>query len=446
MKVLFILLIVISPLLGIYGQEKLSLSLEDCINYTLENNEQIAISRLEMDIADAETKALLSVGLPQVNIKGKLNYNYEIQKSLLDVSNFSSAPPGTEQEVAFGQAYDGNVELKVDQLLFDGTFFVGLKAAKIYSESFKKAHTKTKIDRVEAVSKAYYNSLIVDKQTELYASSLSRLETLLNETTKMYEAGFVEKLDVDRILVNYNNLKVNLNRTEQLKKLNRKLLKYQMGMDLKQPIHLSDNLENITLEKPVTLTSDFDYNQRIEFSKLQTDENLVYSDLQNNRSKYLPNLYASFSYGWNTASPNVSQVFERSRWLNFGVVGVRATIPVFDGFLKSIKIQQNKIQIKQIENRRSLLTKQIDIEIERAQSNLIVQIEELDAQKKNLALAQEVYTISKTKYQEGVGSNLEVINADNSLKEAQTNYLNSLYQLATTQIELKKALGTLYNN
>lgn len=168
--------------------------------------------------------------------------------------------------------------------------------------------------------------------------------------------------------------------------------------------------------------------------------------MKNNKVQYLPKLYARFGYGWNTAAASGSDLFVSRRWLDNGAIGITASIPIFDGFLKSNKIQQNKLQVEQIENQMSYLEKSIDLQIEQSQISLNSQLETLEVQKQNVELAQEVYDISKIKYQEGVGSNLEVIDADASLKEAQTNYLNALYQAITSQIELKKALGTLYNN
>ncbi len=438
---------IIGTSMGVRAQERVSLSLDDCISYALGNNEQLKIKQLDKEIADAEVRKTISLGLPQANVNGGLNYNYEPQKSLIDISTFDpSVPAGTEQEVSFVQNYDGNVGLSVDQLLFDGSYFVGLQAARTYRELSTKEHIKSQIDIVEAVSKAYYNALIAEEQLELLEKNIGRLDTLLNETREMYEAGFAEKVDVDRIRVNYNNLRVELSRTSQLKDISRKLLKFQMGMDLNQPIELAEQLEEVKIENPVTPANEFDYGQRIEFSQLQTNQSLALLDMKNNKVQYLPKLYAHFGYGWNTAAARGSQFFESRRWLDNGVIGVTASVPIFDGFLKSNKIQQNRLQVKQIENQMSFLKKNIDLEIEQSQISLTSQVEMLEVQKQNMELAQEVYDISKVKYQEGVGSNLEVINADASLKEAQTNYLNALYQAITSQIELKKALGTLYKN
>lgn len=446
MKGLLILLLIGSSI-KLQAQEQINLTLEDCIKYALENNEQVKIKQLDRQIAEAEVRKTISMGLPQANVNGGLNYNFELQKSLIDISTIDpSVPPGTEQEVSFVQDYDGNIGLAVDQLIFDGSYFVGLQAARTYRELSTKEHQKSKIDIVESVSKAYYNALIAEEQLELLEKNIDRLDTLLNETREMYEAGFAEKVDVDRIRVNYNNLKVELSRTRQLKDVSRKLLKFQMGMDLNQPIVLMENLEDVQVHVPVVPVENFDYNQRIEYSQLQTNRNLAYLDMKNNKVQYLPKLYARFGYGWNTASATGSDLFVSRRWLDNGAIGITASIPIFDGFLKSNKIQQNRLQVEQIENQMSYVEKSIDLEIEQSKISLNSQLETLEVQKQNVELAQEVYDISKVKYQEGVGSNLEVIDADASLKEAQTNYLNALYQAITSQIELKKALGTLYKN
>ncbi|MEM9895810.1 MAG: TolC family protein, partial [Bacteroidota bacterium] len=349
-----------------------------------------------------------------------------------------------ETPFALGQAYDGNVAFSIRQLLFDGSYFVGLQAARTYRELSAKDLVKVKIDVAESVTKAYYNALIAEERLTLLESNLSRLDTLLKETDQMYKAGFAEKLDVDRIRVNFNNVKVDLNRSKQLNDLSRKLLKFQMGVPLSRQIGLMDDLEDVEVAESLSESSNFSYTDRIEISQLQTNENLAQLDLKNNRSQYLPKLYANFNYGFNTQAPNGSQLFEGDRWLSFGAIGVTASIPVFDGFLKRNKIQQNRLQIKQLENQRGFLQKNIDLEIEESTINLSSYLETLEVRKQNLDLAQEVYDISKLKYQEGVGSSLEVVEADTSLKEAQTNYLNALYEAKTSEIELKKALGTLF--
>lgn len=425
------------------AQDKTAFTLAESIAYALEHNEQVRIASLETEISDAVVGETRSQGLPQVDVNGAINYNYQIQRSIIDISTFDpNIPEGTEQEVAFGQTYDGNLAIGARQLIFDGSYFVGLQAAKTYRELSAKELDRTRIDINEAVSKAYFTVLISRENLEVLEKNYDRIDTLLYETKAMYENGFAEKIDVDRIQVSLNNLKVNLDRSRRLNDVSLKLLKFQMGYPLNEDIKLVDKLEDVNLEVPV-IPEDFNYNDRIEFSQAITNQNLARLDLKNNRVMRLPKIYANFNYGYNTATSLSEQWFQTDRWLNFGAVGLTVSVPIFDGLRKASKIQQNQLQIDQLELQKSLLRRNIDIEIERATVDLNSSLEALKVQEANMELASEVFEITKTKYQEGVGSNLEVVEADSDLKEAQNNYFSALYDAILAKIELQKAIGQL---
>ncbi len=445
MKGLFISALIILLGFNSWAQDANAMTLQQCIDYALQNNELGKIASLEKELAAKEVKKTIGTGLPQVEFNSGVNYNYQVQQSFVDVSNFDpSLPPGTEAPIAFGQDYDANFALSLKQLIFDGSFFVGLEASKTYQELSSKEHIKTQIDIVESVSKAYYSVLINEERLELVQKNFQRLDTLLRETKAMNQGGFVEKIDVDRVQVNYNNLKVELDRLTQITDLSSKLLKFQMGMSLSEPITLSETLADLSPEKTLGV-NDFVYDSRIEFSQLNTNEALVGLDMKNNKAQYLPKLYAQLNYGANTAAANFDRIMQSDRWFSFGTVGVTLNIPIFNGFIKQTSIQQNKIQMQQIAARKEMLMKNIDLEIEQSGITLNSSIDALEVQKQNMQLADDIYRITQIKYREGVGSNLEVMEADAALKEAQTNYFGSLYDAVIAQIELKKALGTLHN-
>lgn len=426
-------------------QQKTQYTLQECIDYALNNNQEIIIKAYDKEIADTQIGETLSQGLPQVNIDANVNYNFEPQKSLIDISNFDpSAPEGTEQEVSFQQNYDGNLNLSVRQLIFDGSFFVGLQASRTYKELSTKEHIKTQIDVVEAVSKAYYNVMVNEERIDLLEANLSRIDTLLRETRLMYENGFAEKIDVSRLKVQYNNLKVQVDNTREMLRVSRYLLKFQMGMPIDSNFELTDKLADVTFD--AVIDESFSYNERIEYSQLQTNQALVNLDMKNNKVKYLPNLYANFNYGYNTQTSQSSQWFQTDRWLNYGFVGATLSVPVFDGFLKSNKIQKNKLQAKQIQQSFEQLENSIDLQIKQAKINLNSALDKMAAQKENMELAEEIYSVTKLKYQEGVGSNLEVVEADTDYKEAQTNYYNALYEALVAKVEVEKAYGRLLEN
>lgn len=420
------------------SQEVSSFSLQQCVDYALENNQTIKNAAYEVEISETQVKETTGLGLPQVNISSGINYNYDIQQVLLPPFD---NPEGEEIPLAFGQTYDGNIALTARQLLFEGAYFVGLQAARAVRELSSKKHVSTQIDVAEAVSKAYYNVLVTKERYDLLKVNLGRTDSLLYDTRALYENGFAEKIDVNRVKVQHNNLKVQVSSVQKLLSLSYDLLKFQMGMSLSDSIYLTDKLGEVDFA--VIERDDLAYQDRIEYSELQSNLTLVNLDMKRNKSLYLPSLYANFNYGYNTNAGESSQIFEGDRWLSFGALGLSLNIPVFDGLIKSAKIQRNKLQEQQIEQAMGLLKNSIDLEVRQAEVTLSSAIDDMVAQKENMALAEEIYTVSKIKYEEGVGTNLEVTNADADYKVAQTNYYDALYAALVAKIDLEKAYGIL---
>lgn len=423
-----------------------SYSLQECIQYALENAERLENARLDVEAANKEVGAIRSAGLPQVNISIGANWNYEIRKSLLPASTFDpAAPEDLELELAFGTKYDGDANIGLSQLIFDGSYFVGLQAAKMYKLYSEQEMVQTKVDVIDAVTKAYYMVLINGVRLERLVSNEERLKKLLDDTDIMYQNGFAEKIDVSRIRVSYNNIRAQTKRMERLIELSEMMLKIQMGLELEEPIELSEKIEELPekLEQQVS-PENFNYSQRIDYQLLLSGRVLQELDMKNYKVQYYPNLYAIGAYGRNTNTNEFSQYWElRDRWLSYGVVGLQLQIPIFDGLRKSYSIQKSKIELRKIDNQKELLEKSIDAEIKQKQDNLATNLEMMEVQKENYELAQEIYNTTDIKYKEGVGSNLEVIEANNSLIEAQAIYFDALYEAVVARIELEKALGLL---
>jgi len=432
---------------NILFSQQLNLTLDDCIKLALKNNENLKNSILDENISKAVSKEYLSIGLPQIYVDGGLKYNYEVQKSLIDISRFMpGVPEGTEQEVQFGQTYEGRFDFNIDQMIFNGSYFVGLKATKELEKLSNKLTQRTEIDIYESVSKAYYTVLNTKSRIDLVKSNIERLLTLLEESQQLYDNGFIEKLDIDRITVSYNNLQSEKIKTDRLYDLSLFVLKFQIGIPLNQEIKLIGNLNEDILENFDFDLSKFDYNKRIEYSILKTDRNLKSYDLKNNRSQYLPQIYVNYNYGLNTSASSYDLFFDSYRWKNFGTVGLNLVVPIFDGFLKRSKINQSKYKIEQIDNQLSFLERSIDLQINQSVVDYSNSKESLEITSKNVDLALSIYNASEKKYKEGVGSNLEVLNANAELKQAQTNYYNAVYEVIISKINLEKTLGTLYNN
>lgn len=442
-RILLILLILTSFNLKSQSQK---LSLSECIDLAIENNENLKNSILEEKISKALSNEYLSIGFPQINFDGGIKYNHEVPKSLLDISRFMpGVPEGTEQEVQFGQAYDGRVDLFVNQMIFNGSYFVGLSAAKELVKLSEKMTERNVIDIHESVSKAYYTTLNTKSRVDLVDSNIDRLDALLKQTKSLYENGFVEKLDLDRIQVSFNNLKSEKIKADRLYDLSLAVLKFQIGISVDKKIELIEEFNEELVTAFTFDLNEFDYSKRIEYSILQTDKNLKFYELKNNRSQYLPQVYANYNYGYNTSASQSNIFFESDRWKKFGTFGHQVIVPIFDGFLKRSRINQSKFKIEQVENQMLFLERSINLQINQSLAAYQNSKESLKIASENLVLAQDVYFASEKKYAQGVGSNLELIDSNNSLKIAQNQYYNSLYESIISIIDIKKTLGILMN-
>ncbi len=431
------------------AQESGKYSLQQAIDYALQQNINVKNSRLEALSAEARIGEIRAAGLPQVSGFFGYTNNLILQKMVLPANTFDPSAPADADPliVAFGIKQTGMLGATWNQLLFNGSYFVGLRAANTYRELAQKGVTQSKVAVAEAVSKAYYSAQVADEQAKVLDLNIGRLDTLLRETKAMNEGGFVEKIDVDRIEVQLNNLQSERQKVKNLIELSYALLKFQMGMPQDGPIVLTDRLaegSNLETVKAGISMTDPTYSNRIEYSLLDTQNKLAQLDLQNIRSGYLPTVSASLGYGYNNGRNGFGDLFS-TKWFNNSALNLNISIPIFDGLTKHYQVQQKKVAIDKLRGTQTLLEQSIDLEVKQARTNMTNALETINTLQRNVDLAKEVVRVSRIKYKEGVGSNIEVINAESSLKESQTNYFAALYDVLIAKVDLLKAKGELYN-
>jgi outer membrane protein TolC len=441
------LVVLMLPLFPTYSQTRYSL--QEAIQYGVTHNINVKNSQTDAQSAESRIGEIRAVGLPQVNGSVSIMDNLIIQRAFLpavffDQNASSDAPPIAVQ---FGVKYSGNAGLQLSQILFNAQWLLGLKAAQAYRELAFKNITQSKIQVAESVSKAYYSVLIAEERAKILDLNIQRLDSLTREMGAMNDKGFVEKIDVNRLEVSLNNLKTERTKVQNLVDLSYYMLKFQMGMKLDEQIQLSDRItegdvERIALEVKSDDGSSFSYDQRVDYSILKSNLKLVEMDVENNKRGYYPTVAAFAGYGYNTGRNKFSDVFG-SPWFNNANIGLSIQVPIFDGFAKKYKIQQARFTVDKVKQSLSLVEQSIDLQVRSANITIVNGLETLKTQKRNLELAQEVVRVSKIKYQSGTGSNIEVINAESALKEAQTNYFASLYDLLLAKVDLDKAKGKL---
>ena len=420
-----------------------SFSLQKSIEFALQNQKDIKNALIDEQIAQKKVNEIAGIGLPQINSSFDLKEFIEIPTSLIPAEIFGGAP-GTYAAVKFGTKYNSTAGIDASQLLFSGEYFLGLKASKVYVELSSKSTQRTKIETSATVSKAYYTVLVNEERIKLIDATVSRIKKTLMDTKALLDNGFVEKIDYDRLTVTYNNLLVEQEKIQRLLSLGTYLLKYQMGMDVNANLTLSDKLADVKFDFSNTISSQqFDYEKRVEFGLFQTQYTLAKLDLKRQRLSYLPTAFAYGSLS-GSAQRNEFDIFDTDKkWFPTSVIGAKITMPIFSGFQRHSKNQQAKLSLQKAENNIDFIKNSIDLEI--ASSTAILQnaASSLENQKKNILIAEDVVRVSKLKYEQGVGSNLEMITAETSLKEAQTNYFNALFDALVAKIDFDKANGNL---
>jgi outer membrane protein TolC len=427
------------------AQQVVTLSLSEAVDYALENNPTTKNARLELLISKATIKETTARGLPQINGAYNLDYNPKIPVVFLpnqppfgDPSNPSDVIPAR-----FGVSYSSGLGVTVNQMIFDGSFFVGLRAAKTLLELTNKDLKKAEIDVVENVKKAYFGVLVNQQRIRLAGANLSRIDTLLKETTALNEAGFVEKIDVSRVQVQRNNTFTQVQRSQTALDISKQILKLQLGIPVEYEVELVESLQDLSTKEALVQLLGEEGAERIEIEQVATQITLVGLDLKNNNSQYMPKINFIGNARRSGAGNELDRVFNKSNWFGSSLVGVSMSVPIFDGFAKAARIQKNRVQLNQLENQRSFLKESFKSQLYAAKANLRNDLNILEVQEANLQLATEVYQIARIKYKEGIGSNLEVVNADAALIEAEINYLGALYDGLISKINLEKALGVL---
>jgi len=436
---------------GVKETAPAAFSLQQAIDYAMQNQKDVKNALLDEQIAQKKVKEIAAAGLPHIN-------------SSLDLIGFNKIPtqviygnpatifggvdtlglPSMYIPFSMGTTYKLNASLEGSQLIFNGEYFLGLKASKVFVELSTKATERTKIEVTTAVTKAYYTVLINEERAKLLDANISRLRKTLDETKAFFDNGLVEKLDYDRLTVTYNNLMVEQEKVNRMLGLGIYLLKFQIGMDQRANLTLTDKLESLKFEPTqLTATEQFDYSKRVEYGLFDTQLHLAELDVKRNKVAFLPTI-AGYGNASTAAMRYKMDFFDRKTpWYYSGFFGAKMTLSLFGGFERNAKYQQAHLKLQQAENNMVFIKQSIDLELASANATLQNATAAYTIQKKNIEIAEEVVRVSKIKYDKGVGSNLELVTAETALKEAQTNYFSALYDALVAKIDYEKANGNI---
>jgi len=416
-------------------------SIAECIKYANDHQSTVVNANLDIKSAEYRVKETIGIGLPQISGQATFTDYLKLPTTLLPGEFLNQ--PGTFIPVKFGVNYNSNLTLNASQIIFSGSYLVGLKAAKTYKELSNRNYTRSKIDADVNVTKAYYQVLVSNEQIRLLDANINQLKQQLDQTTAQNKQGFVEKIDVDRITVQYNNLVTNRENTVRLLALNYQLLKFQMGMPIEYNLTLADKLADVNIDNNVVAytTDTTFYHNRIEYGLQETQKNLYALDIKNRISQYYPSLTANGSAASAFQNNSFGQLYNSSFPSSY--VGLTLNVPIFNGFQRYYQIKQAKITYLKSQNDLINLKNSLNLQASQASVNYTNGLQTLNNQKKSQELAREVLRVSKIKYQQGVGSSIEVTQAQTELENADNQYIQGLYDALVSKVDLDRAYGRI---
>ena len=439
------------------GQGK-SFTLDEAVAYGLENSNAIKMGNIDVESANYDIKEVKSIGMPSVTGGVDYSYYFFVPKQpvedfisptvyqILEAESLATAPTGPPAVFEFGfvQPHALTGKIGVNQLIFDGSYLYAIKGAKLYKELSRKQMDATEQTIKADVTKAYLAVLIARANLQNIEDNMKTLTVSLREVKAMYEEGFMESLDVDRLQLSYDELSIQQENLTEFIKLSENLLKFQMGYPIDDDIDLTENIEGLVtkFDAEVQTTYELDPNKRAEFRIMNASQELNEVDLKRNKAAYYPSIAGFASYQQSLQRQNLFDNDEVG-FLPTGVVGVGINIPIYDGGEKSAKIQKVKLSMEKLELQKLEFERGMKLQVRNAEVAYNNAKRMLENRQKSLSMNESIYERTKIKFKEGVGSSVEVTQAENSYYSAQNQYISALYDLLQAKVDLDIALGTL---
>lgn len=447
----------------LHAQRRLELSAKQAVDTALKNVTTLKNLYIDRKIQLAQNREITGQAYPQIAGSAALTRYFSIpitsipdfiSPALYDVLQKNNVKDGSGNPIAapgsysvfqapFGVPWTASAGFSFQQLLFQPDVFVGLKARGASIE-FADRNIAIARDSVKNnVYRSYYSVVIAAKNLHFVNESITRLEKLYHDQEEMYKNGFAEKLDLEKTEVNLNNLKTTQSQLTNLVELGNAALKFAMAVPDKDVLVLTDTLSSDAVKQGLLNDGAFRYEDRPEYNLLSTLKKLQQLNVQRYKLAYIPTVSAFWNYSKN-AQREKFDIFKTSQpWYKTSIVGLNISVPIFDGFQKDSRIRQAKLNLEKTNNITENLQRAIDFEQQAAQIQVKNALASLDVQERNLELSQSVYAKTKIKFEQGVGSSFEIIQAETSLEESQRNYFQALYDAVIARLAYSKAIGKL---
>jgi outer membrane protein TolC len=418
-----------------------SFTAQEAVDYALKNAVQVKNALVDIQLQEQQNKQITAAALPQVN--GTVSFvDYLSIPTQLVPAEFAGGTPGTFFPIKFGTKYSGTYGANLQQILFDGQVFVGLQARKSAIKNSVLTADVTKQQIKANVFKIYYQLAVAKRQIGTLDANIANYEKLLHDTKVIYQNGFAEKLDVDKVQVQLSNLETQKLKAQNQIDAGKEGLKFLMNIPQQDSIYLTDTLSDEEIKSGL-LDADYNYENRKEYQLLENSIDLGKYNVKRYQLSKIPTLTFSANINQNAQRTSFTFLKGSEPWYTTSFINFTLNIPIFDGGARNANIATARLNLQKMNNSLEQLKSSIDNDVNQARIHMKSAILTMDAQKKNIQLAESVYNSTKLKYDQGLGSNQEISTAQADLVTAQNNYYSSIYDAIIAKIDYLAATGKL---
>ncbi len=443
-KLTVLCLLIVTTLVAQETKKSYTFTLEQAIEHAVKNNYSMLNANRDVDVAKKKKWETTTMGLPQIN--GSLNYQntFEFTKQGAAANAFNpAANPNDIVLLAFGTKHVAIGNLTLSQLIFDGSYLVGLQSAKTYLQISENAKVKTGQEIREMVINSYGNVLLADESIKILENNKKILEKTLADTKEIFKNGLIEEENVEQLQITLASLTSSLDNVKRQKRIAVDLLKLLLGIDLEEELVLTDQLNTLTQNNIdlALLKKEFQAENTIDYQIGKNIEKSKQLLLKLEKSKALPSLAAQINFGYNSFANQFDFLNRTQKWNNFSNVGVGLNVPVFSSLGRSSRTQQAKIALEQAKTSVTETEQKLKLQFAKAKSDYEFSIEQLATSKSNLNLAERIESKNQIKFKEGLASSFDLTEAQRQLYSAQQSYLQAMLDVINKKATLEKLVN-----
>lgn len=417
-------------------KESYSFSLQQAIDHALQHNYSSINANRDIDKAKQKKWETTATGLPQISGVGTYTNNFQLQQNQFTVN-------GQTTTIQFGSYNSADASLRLNQLIFDGSYIVALQASKTYLKFYENSKQKTNNEIREMVINAYGNVLLAEESIAILEKNKTTLSKVLGDTEETFKNGLIEEENVEQLQITLATVNSNLNNVNRLRDIALKMLKFSLGMNIDDDLTLTDKLDGLTVSNldlalsqgEFAVTNNIDYQIAQNFTEQRSLE------LKLEKSKALPSLSAGLNYGYNAFNSEFKLFSGDQKWYNYSGLSVNLNVPIFSSFGRHARTQQAKIALDQSKTQLTQTEQQLKLQYEKAKSEYEFSVEEYATSKSNLNLAERIERKQQIKFTEGLSSSFDFSEAQRQLYTAQQNYLQSMVDIINKKAALEKIIN-----